>query len=193
MRYAFNHFPFPTIPFTCLIKELFLYAFSRKSHCYNSINSSNLNSLGAVFPKTWSQSIGEIPVPGRLTARFFSEKSSPFLISHNATIDFLATGMFLISLGLGFLVPLPKAFSILRILLTISLNSSASKLAQWSGPFKSRLSVKCFSITEAPKATAATGTSTPSVWSEYPTRTFNLFWLLHCYQHYWQHSWAIRR
>ena len=34
-----------------------------------------------------------------------------------------------------------------------------------------RSKVKCFSITRAPNATAAIGTSIPNVWSEYPTST----------------------
>ena len=36
------------------------------------------------------------------------------------------------------------------------------------------LAVKCFSMTLAPRATAATETSMPQVWSEYPTGTLNL-------------------
>ena len=43
------------------------------------------------------------------------------------------------------------------------------RLALWSGPSIPRSNVKCFSITVAPIATAATGISIPRVWSEYPT------------------------
>ena len=35
--------------------------------------------------------------------------------------------------------------------------------------------MKCFSITNAPKATAAIAVSIPKVWSEYPNFKLNLF------------------
>src|SRR3989338_7736808 len=54
-------------------------------------------------------------------------------------------------------------------------NSSGSTDALWSGPLSFLLSVKCFSIADAPSATAATGTATLVVWSESPTGTLNFF------------------
>ena len=48
----------------------------------------------------------------------------------------------------------------------IYLSSFGSRLALWSGPSIFLSKVKCFSITLAPRATAAIGTSIPRVWSE---------------------------
>ena len=40
-----------------------------------------------------------------------------------------------------------------------------------SGPFLLRVSVKCFSIIQAPNATAASTATDPTEWSEKPTKT----------------------
>ena len=63
-------------------------------------------------------------------------------------------------------MPLPNIFSTLRMEQTIDFSSAGSSEALWSGPSMSLDKVKCFSITSAPKTTAAVGTSIPSVWSE---------------------------
>ena len=70
---------------------------------------------------------------------------------------------------------LPKANSIFRIAFTIAFSSSGSKEALWSGPSIVQSSVKCFSIQEAPKATAAISTSIPKVWSLYPKAISKVF------------------
>ena len=54
-------------------------------------------------------------------------------------------------------------------------NSSGSKENDASGPYKSLESVKCFSITQAPKAAAAIDVASVMVWSLKPTFTLNFF------------------
>ena len=50
-------------------------------------------------------------------------------------------------------------------------NSAGSADDEWSGPGIRRSSVKCFSTTQAPSATAAMQAVSVWVWSEYPTET----------------------
>ncbi len=51
---------------------------------------------------------------------------------------------------------------------TSAASSSGSSENAESGPPSARRRVKCFSITQAPSATAAIATSMPSVWSDSP-------------------------
>ena len=60
-----------------------------------------------------------MPVPGLLTVKLSQEYSSPFLIDFFATMDLRTIEIFLISLGLGFFTPFPKALSIFRIALPL--------------------------------------------------------------------------
>ena len=83
-----------------------------------------------------------------------------------ATIDFRANKIFFRSDPVIFFTKDPIAFSIFLILKIIFLSSNALRLDFWSGPSQDLLSVKCFSITSAPKATAAIEISIPKVWSE---------------------------
>ena len=66
---------------------------------------------------------GEIPFPGRLTVRFSSVKTSPFLMSLAAIILLRAIAIFLRSLSLTCFDPSPKACSMLRIESTIAFSS----------------------------------------------------------------------
>ena len=57
----------------------------------------------------------------------------------------------------------------------ICLSSFGSKLDLWSGPFIFLLKVKCFSMTEAPIATALLGAIKLKLWSDNPTLILNFF------------------
>ena len=65
----------------------------------------------------------------------------------------------------------PNAFSAVRTASTIALNSCGSSENALSGPGMDRDKVRCFSMMQAPNATAATGTAIPIVWSDSPAGT----------------------
>jgi len=71
----------------------------------------------------------ETPVPGRLTAMFRSVKTSPAWIAQAATKLLRATARLSNSEGVGRFTPLPKAFSTLRMALTMAASSWGSRLA----------------------------------------------------------------
>ena len=62
-----------------------------------------------------------------------------------------------ISSGSGSLIPDPSVFSAARTAATMSMSSRPSRAYTWSGPDRRFESVKCFSMAEAPRATAAIG------------------------------------
>src|SRR5439155_13020710 len=62
-----------------------------------------------------------------------------------------------------------RSFSIRRASLVSSASSSGVALQMWSGPGRPLLSVKCFSITRAPRPTATSAASIPIVWSLNPS------------------------
>ncbi len=68
----------------------------------------------------------------------------------------------------------PIAFSAILTARTMALNSAGSNEKAESGPPSSLDNVRCFSIIEAPEATAAMGTSIPRVWSDSPAGTSNV-------------------
>ena len=68
-----------------------------------------------------------------------------------------------------FRAPYFYRFSNFADLETISLNSEGRRDILWSLPSKFLSNVKCFSITFAPRATAAIGTVIPLSCPEYPT------------------------
>ena len=82
-----------------------------------------------------------------------------------ATILFLDTNLLFSSLLLHLFIPSPIAFSIFLILLPSSLTHQAL-VRLYDRPSIFLSSVKCFSMTFAPNATAAIGISMPIVWSE---------------------------
>ena len=63
----------------------------------------------------------------------------------------------------------PIDSSTARIPATMAVNSSGSRLTLWSLPSIPWSRVMCFSITAAPRDTAAIGTAKPRSWPEYPT------------------------
>ena len=107
--------------------------------------------------------MGLTPSPGRLVVRFSAVNTSPFLMGRAATMLLRATALFLASLGLTCFLPLPMATSMRRTACTMARSSSGFRLAFWSGPGRFLSSVKCFSITTAPRAAAATSHSQPVV------------------------------
>jgi hypothetical protein len=60
----------------------------------------------------------------------------------------------------------PIDCSVARIASTMARSSSGSSETRWSLPSIARSTVKCFSITLAPSAMAATGTNQPRSWPE---------------------------
>ena len=73
--------------------------------------------------------MGLTPVPGRLVVRFSAVKVSPFWIGRAATMLLRATGLFLASLGLTALRPLPSAASVWRTAAIMAVSSAGSRLA----------------------------------------------------------------
>ena len=65
------------------------------------------------------------------------------------------------SAAVRYLTPLPRATWQSRTACTICRNSPGSRLKWWSGPGRERSRVKCFSMSAAPRATAATGAVRP--------------------------------
>ena len=77
---------------------------------------------------TSNQSVGERPLPGRLTSRFSSLNASPARMARAATMLLRAMSLFLRSDGLGTFSPLPRAASMWRMAVTIAASSSGSRL-----------------------------------------------------------------
>ena len=96
----------------------------------------------------------------------------PFLKKDLVTILFLETRFISCSSTEIFFFEVPIIISNSLILFMSFLNWLISIDDRWSGPFNFLESVICFSITQAPAATAAKHASLPIEWSEYPT--FNL-------------------
>ena len=104
---------------------------------------------------------------------FYMRKDIFFLIINIFKLEFLSNKIVLKiivatlpAIFVGFFIFDPSEISIFRIPSTKFLNSLGSNDALWSGPSKSLSKVKCFSITLAPIATAASEISIPLVWSE---------------------------
>ena len=74
--------------------------------------------------------MGLTPVPGRLAVIFISVNASPSLMGEEATMLFLAIGLFFNSDGDGFFIPVPKAFSMFRMPDIMADNSGGSKDAR---------------------------------------------------------------
>jgi len=125
----------------------------------NNISRVNKAPAGKVTsrvaPTTDGSSDGGMPVPGRMTAICSCVNIVPAEMSTAATRLFRATAAVSNSDGAGSFRPWPRAASTDRIPRTIAANSSGSNEARWSGPVRVQSRVKCFSITVAPKATAA--------------------------------------
>src|SRR5659263_663761 len=148
-----------------------------RCHIYYNVSILIISSLLifclVILPITILAYFGAIPVPGLLKASKSFVIIVPAGISILATILFLAISRILNSDSIGAFILEPSDFSTILIPYTISLNSLGSREALCSGPGRFLSSVKCFSITHAPIATAAIGTRIPVVWSEYPTGTLN--------------------
>ena len=72
------------------------------------------------------------------------------------------------SLGVGEKSGSPRAAQASRAACAMAANASGVSEKALSGPGWSCERVKCFSMQQAPKAVAATGTVIPSVWSDSP-------------------------
>ena len=93
---------------------------------------------------------------------FFSVSGSPARTSA-VTNSERRNWRFPASCGVGVKWGLPSAFSTVRTLSTRARNSCGSSENALSGPGAERDSVKCFSITHAPRATDAIAVSLVSV------------------------------
>ena len=124
-------------------------------------------STRAVLPTIWSRRPGWSPVPGRLVVSIASR-------DHGAGGDGTRRRRGSCARpprcpprrAVGCLRPSPRELSTERTSRTSSASSSGSSDAAWSGPAIPRSSVKCFSRTQAPRATAASAVVMPGVWSE---------------------------
>ena len=123
------------------------------------INAPAGISTRAVRPSTLGNAEGSRPVPGLRMAINSDRNCVPDGMSAAATRLRRAARAVPISAGTGCLRPCPIATSTLRIDFTSAHNSPGSSEARWSGPGRSLFLVKCFSIKQAPSATAAIATS----------------------------------
>ena len=112
------------------------------------------------------------PCPGRIECTLWSLNGCPCFRSCTTKSDRRKTRLFT-SRGAAPKCTLPNARSAIRTASTMALNSCGSSENALSGPGSDRESVRCFSMMQAPRATAATGTAIPIVWSDKPTGTSN--------------------
>src|SRR3989344_1209963 len=167
--HAAHYWPQPAVVSPSLGHEKYLSLFFPHTISLRLSWTSAGRSRRERLPSTFLYSCAfRSPVPGRLTQRFLLVNRSPFFIGVVVTTHAYAKLMMSRSpLSIVFLPP--RASHTARVPIMSCFSSLGSMEMPMSGPFHALSDVKCFSMMDAPSATAASDVKLPSEWSLWPT------------------------